>query len=138
MWTYLPYGPFDDPDAYSAFLAMLAAKTDTVFYALRDTATGHCGGVASYLRIDPGAGRWGSLRFDDSLDTVLGADIATPFGAQSMWRQVTDLIGRDLTGNPIEVRDHCYGCTAGQGSSCGGALDSALETSESFPRFANG
>jgi signal transduction histidine kinase len=34
------------------------------------------------------------LRFDDSLDTVLGADIATPFGAQSMWRQLTDLIGR--------------------------------------------
>ena len=27
------------------------------------------------------------MRFDDSLDTVLGADIATPFGAQSMWRQ---------------------------------------------------
>ena len=26
------------------------------------------------------------------------------------------------TGNPIVVRDHCYGCTAGQGSSCGGAL----------------
>ena len=24
--------------------------------------------------------------------------------------------------NPINVRDHCYGCTAGQGSSCGGAL----------------
>ena len=34
------------------------------------------------------------MRFDDSLDTVLGADIATPFGAQSMWRQLTDLIGR--------------------------------------------
>ena len=29
---------------------------------------------------------------------------------------------RDLEGNPIVVRDHCYGCTAGQGSSCGGAL----------------
>ena len=37
--------------------------------------------------------------------------------------QLTDLIGRDLAGNPIAVRDHCYGCTAGQGSSCGGALD---------------
>jgi hypothetical protein len=36
--------------------------------------------------------------------------------------QLTDLIGRDLAGNPIAVRDHCYGCTAGQGSSCGGAL----------------
>ena len=33
-----------------------------------------------------------------------------------------DVIGRDLSDNPIVVRDHCYGCTAGQGSSCGGAL----------------
>jgi radical SAM/Cys-rich protein len=36
--------------------------------------------------------------------------------------RLTELIGRDLAGNPIAVRDHCYGCTAGQGSSCGGAL----------------
>ena len=35
---------------------------------------------------------------------------------------LSDLVGRDLSGNPIAVRDHCYGCTAGQGSSCGGAL----------------
>ena len=27
-----------------------------------------------------------------------------------------------LEGLPIRVADHCYGCTAGQGSSCGGAL----------------
>jgi radical SAM/Cys-rich protein len=37
-------------------------------------------------------------------------------------RHISELIGRDLAGNPVEVRDHCYGCTAGQGSSCGGAL----------------
>jgi radical SAM/Cys-rich protein len=36
--------------------------------------------------------------------------------------QLSQLIGRDLAGNAIAVRDHCYGCTAGQGSSCGGAL----------------
>ncbi len=35
---------------------------------------------------------------------------------------ITQLGGADLTGNPIAVKDHCYGCTAGQGSSCGGAL----------------
>jgi len=35
---------------------------------------------------------------------------------------LADLIGQDLTGNPIAVADHCFGCTAGQGSSCGGAL----------------
>ena len=33
-----------------------------------------------------------------------------------------DLASADLKGNPIIVKDHCYGCTAGQGSSCGGAL----------------
>src|SRR5260221_658696 len=32
------------------------------------------------------------------------------------------VIARDLEGNAIAVRDHCYGCTAGQGSSCAGAL----------------
>ena len=35
---------------------------------------------------------------------------------------LSDLNNRDITGNIIAVRDHCYGCTAGQGSSCGGAL----------------
>ena len=34
-----------------------------------------------------------------------------------------DLIGQNLEGQKIVVADHCYGCTAGQGSSCGGALD---------------
>lgn len=36
---------------------------------------------------------------------------------------LSDLMGMDLAGNPIIVADHCYGCTAGQGSSCGGALE---------------
>jgi len=35
---------------------------------------------------------------------------------------IAELIGKDLSGKPIVVMDHCYGCTAGQGSSCGGAL----------------
>ena len=37
-------------------------------------------------------------------------------------RHVTDLLSTRLDGAPIAVADHCYGCTAGQGSSCGGAL----------------
>ena len=35
---------------------------------------------------------------------------------------LNDLLEDELTGMPIKVRNHCYGCTAGQGSSCGGAL----------------
>lgn len=34
-----------------------------------------------------------------------------------------DLLTHDPSGENIRVADHCYGCTAGQGSSCGGALD---------------
>lgn len=33
-----------------------------------------------------------------------------------------DLMAMDISGRDIAVADHCYGCTAGQGSSCGGAL----------------
>ncbi|MGH8508166.1 MAG: arsenosugar biosynthesis radical SAM (seleno)protein ArsS [Gammaproteobacteria bacterium] len=33
-----------------------------------------------------------------------------------------ELAEMDLEGNPIRVAGHCYGCTAGAGSSCGGAL----------------
>ena len=33
-----------------------------------------------------------------------------------------DLLNEDVGGQDIAVADHCFGCTAGQGSSCGGAL----------------
>jgi len=35
---------------------------------------------------------------------------------------INDLLQRDLKGQKIAIMDHCYGCTAGFGSSCGGAL----------------
>jgi len=40
---------------------------------------------------------------------------------------LADLLNGDLAGHPIRVAGHCYGCTAGQGSSCGGALKQAAE-----------
>lgn len=36
---------------------------------------------------------------------------------------IADLVDVDLADNPIVTCDHCFGCTAGQGSSCGGALN---------------
>lgn len=35
---------------------------------------------------------------------------------------LSNLLEQDLNQHPIFVAGHCYGCTAGQGSSCGGAL----------------
>lgn len=36
---------------------------------------------------------------------------------------ISDLQDQVQAGQPINIRQHCYGCTAGQGSSCGGALE---------------
>ncbi len=47
---------------------------------------------------------------------------ASLIGSDQNKTHLKDLIDRDLTGEPIVIGEHCYGCTAGQGSSCGGAL----------------
>jgi radical SAM/Cys-rich protein len=40
---------------------------------------------------------------------------------------LSELLDAEIEGDPIQVAGHCYGCTAGQGSSCGGALKQATE-----------
>jgi RimJ/RimL family protein N-acetyltransferase len=56
LWDYMPYGPFTSAAAYHRWAKEMAAQEDPQFYVLRDQATGHCGGVASFLRITPTAG----------------------------------------------------------------------------------
>lgn len=48
-------------------------------------------------------------------------DVPMP-SAQQNRLHLQDLLQQDFVSNPIYVADHCYGCTAGSGSSCGGAL----------------
>src|ERR1043166_9476848 len=51
-----------------------------------------------------------------------------PFSRGGLERvHLSDLFDDDIAGNPIRVAGHCFGCTAGQGSSCGGALKEAAE-----------
>lgn len=64
---------------------------------------------------------WRGYVYDCDFNQMLGLPLS--------WRgrgrtRLSDLINSKLDGNAITVADHCYGCTAGQGSSCGGALDS--------------
>jgi len=50
--------------------------------------------------------------------------LAMPLGGKRLNRKhIADLQQSDLDDAPIAIADHCYGCTAGQGSSCGGALE---------------
>ena len=89
---------------------------------------------------------------DDNLDTVMCRDLVSvdwqgylydcdfnqmlnlPFAnrdedrseeASNRRSHLRDLLEQDYAGRSIRVAEHCYGCTAGQGSSCGGALESA-------------
>jgi radical SAM/Cys-rich protein len=62
---------------------------------------------------------WQGYVYDCDFNQMLGLPLVID-GRRRV--RLTELIGRDLAGNPIAVRDHCFGCTAGQGSSCGGAL----------------
>lgn len=61
-----------------------------------------------------------------------------PAASQSLERpHLRDLLEQPHFNKPIRVADHCYGCTAGQGSSCGGALDdtAAAITAEAIVEF---
>jgi len=64
---------------------------------------------------------WQGYVYDCDFNQMLGLPLRL---ADKPRAKLADLIGKDLDGSPIVVADHCYGCTAGQGSSCGGALAS--------------
>jgi radical SAM/Cys-rich protein len=61
---------------------------------------------------------WRGLLYDCDFNQMLGMPLQA--GGEPM--HVSRLLGNVLQGWPIRVGEHCYGCTAGQGSSCGGAL----------------
>ncbi|MEJ6683615.1 MAG: arsenosugar biosynthesis radical SAM protein ArsS [SAR86 cluster bacterium] len=46
-------------------------------------------------------------------------------GTDKIKPHLRELLDTNWYGAPISVGEHCYGCTAGQGSSCGGALAGA-------------
>ena len=62
---------------------------------------------------------WQGYLYDCDFNQMLGLPLVVDGRKRT---HLSDAMGQDLDGKPIVVRDHCYGCTAGQGSSCGGAL----------------
>ncbi len=61
---------------------------------------------------------WRGFVYDCDFNQMLGL----PIKHEGRKLHITDLKHRRLADQPITVLDHCYACTAGQGSSCGGAL----------------
>lgn len=60
--------------------------------------------------------------FNQQLDLPIPSSSSNPASIDGH-SHLRDLMQSDLAGQAIRVADHCYGCTAGQGSSCGGALN---------------
>jgi len=60
---------------------------------------------------------WRGHLFDCDFNQQLGLHVEGDRG-----QHLADLLTMDPAGGSIVVANHCYGCTAGQGSSCGGAL----------------
>ncbi len=68
----------------------------------------------SLLSID-----WQGYVYDCDFNQMLNLPLLATEHARP---HLSDLLNVELQGEAITVGEHCYGCTAGQGSSCGGAL----------------
>ena len=145
--VYNPGGPSLPPDQVkleAAYKTELATRYGIVFnqlFALANMPIQRFGSqllssgqFAPYMSLLKGAHRpenlegvmcrslisvgWQGEVFDCDFNQMLGL----PLGGQQT-RHLRELVAVNLENHPIFIADHCYGCTAGQGSSCGGALE---------------
>jgi radical SAM/Cys-rich protein len=66
---------------------------------------------------------WQGFLYDCDFNQMLGLSLPGLLASgPSSRRHLRDLLEHDPSGEAIAVADHCFGCTAGAGSSCGGAL----------------
>ena len=146
--VYNPQGPLLPPaqapleDAYRAHLRAQYAVEFTRLYTLANMPIARFGSTLiskgqfnAYMRLLRESHRdenlenvmcrtllsvdWQGYVYDCDFNQMLGLPLRVAGRPRA---RLADLVGRDLEGRPITVADHCFGCTAGQGSSCGGAL----------------
>ena len=63
---------------------------------------------------------WQGYVYDCDFNQMLAMPMLT---SDKVKTHLQDLLAVNVDGRSVAIADHCYGCTAGQGSSCGGALD---------------
>ncbi|MBI4997942.1 MAG: arsenosugar biosynthesis radical SAM protein ArsS [Rhodocyclales bacterium] len=146
--VYNPVGPSLPPAQQpleAAYKEQLATRYGIVFnqlYALANMPIKRFGSTLvsrhefhDYMRLLKGAHRsenlpgvmcrtlvsvdWQGNEHDCDFNQMLGMPLGTAAGPMHL----SALLDRDFENRSIRVADHCYGCTAGQGSSCGGALE---------------
>ena len=90
-WTYLPYGPFATEEELRTWIFSSCLSDDPCFFSVIDNSSGKAVGVASYLRIEPGAGviEVGHIHFSPLMQ---GKPVSTE-AMYLMMRQVFDVWG---------------------------------------------
>jgi len=116
----IPIGRFGSTllsrDELGDYLGLLKAAHQSV-----NTESVMCRGLIS---VD-----WKGWLYDCDFNQMLGLPLGAgdgdgTGGGRTHLRDLSTLmLGGRLEDGQIQVADHCYGCTAGQGSSCGGALN---------------
>ena len=157
--VYNPLGPSLPPDQHAleqTYKRELAARHGVVFnqlFALTNMPIQRFGSQLvsrgqfhAYMALLKGAYRaenlagvmcrslvsvdWQGQIFDCDFNQMLGL----PLGARAQAAtHLSDLLDTELAGCAIRVAAHCYGCTAGQGSSCGGALEPGIAAGQRTP-----
>jgi RimJ/RimL family protein N-acetyltransferase len=74
-WTYLPYGPFEDCEAYVEWMDETCCGLDPLFFAIAPREAGGALGLASYLNVVPSMGtiEIGHLYFSPALQRTRAA-----------------------------------------------------------------
>ena len=67
---------------------------------------------------------WDGRMFDCDFNQML--DMETDVGAPATRASIHDFDPERLIGRVVRTARHCFGCTAGAGSSCGGAIEAQL------------
>jgi radical SAM/Cys-rich protein len=65
---------------------------------------------------------WQGYAYDCDFNQMLGLPAGQSAAMESDKKHISELLHSDLNGQAIAIMDHCYGCTAGFGSSCSGAI----------------
>lgn len=106
----------------SRFGSMLISKGEFESYMtlLKDNFS--ASNLASVMCLNTISVDWQGYLYDCDFNQMLAEPVVDLSQSDSRYH-LRDLLKDSLAGHPIKIGDHCYGCTAGQGSSCGGALE---------------
>jgi radical SAM/Cys-rich protein len=108
------------------FGASLIAKGEFARYVALLRSAHSDGNLANVMCRDLLSVDWRGYLYDCDFNQMLDLPLAAP-GDDGERVHLSALLDDSFASHAIRVAGHCFGCTAGQGSSCGGALREAAE-----------